>query len=92
MLPRLSLALGLAFLAALPALCSCSSSHRRDQYYGTDAGANYQIPDAVSFSSAGDVDEAGAEAATDDGAALDPDMAASPDDGAAQDSDPGTDS
>jgi hypothetical protein len=92
MLPRLSLALGLAFLAALPALCGCSSSHRRDQYYGTDAGANYRIPDAVSFSSAGDADEAGTEAATDDGAAPDPDMAASPDDGAAQDSDPGTDS
>ena len=51
MLPRLSLALGLAFLAALPALCGCSSSHRRDQNYGTDAGTDFQIPDAAGFPS-----------------------------------------
>jgi len=79
MLPRLSVALGLAFLATLPALCGCSSSQRRDKNYGTDAGANYQIPDAASFSSTADV-------------ADDTDPDAFSDDGPVPDADPGTDS
>jgi hypothetical protein len=82
MLSRLSVALGLAFLAALPALCACSSSHRRDKSYGTDAGADYQIPDAI-FTSQADASTADVD---------DSDLAAAPDDGSAQDSDPGTDS
>ncbi|HJX64288.1 MAG TPA: hypothetical protein VJ860_10110 [Polyangia bacterium] len=84
MLPRLSLALGLAFLAALPALCGCSSSRRRDQNYGTDVGANYQIPDAAHFSSS-----TGADAADATG---DTGLEAEPADASVQDSDPGTDS
>jgi len=49
-LPCLWVVLGLAFLAPLPVLCGCSPSQRRDQYFGTDAGLNYQIPDAATFS------------------------------------------
>jgi hypothetical protein len=37
----LSAAAGIASAAA-----SCSSDGLRDQHYGTDAGANYKIPDA----------------------------------------------
>jgi hypothetical protein len=86
MLPRLSVALGLALLAALPALCGCSSSHRRDQSFGTDAGANYQIPDAAHFSSSAGADTSVADATDDTG------LEAEPADASAQDSDPGTDS
>jgi hypothetical protein len=86
MLPRLSAALGFAFLAALAALCGCSSSQRRDQSFGTDAGANYQIPDAANFPSAAGADASTADAADDTG--LEDVLA----DVSAQDSDPGTDS
>ena len=86
MLPRLSVALGLAFLATLPALCGCSSSQRRDKNYGTDAGANYQIPDAAHFSSSAGADTSVADATDDTG------LEAEPADASAQDSDPGTDS
>jgi hypothetical protein len=86
MLPRLSVALGLAFLAALPALCGCSSSQRRDQSYGTDAGANYQIPDSANFSTAADTDASTADSEVDTG------LEAAPADLSTQDSDPGTDS
>ena len=50
---RLPVVLGLASLVALPAfaLAGCSSSQRRDQNYGTDAGSDFQIPDAAGFSS-----------------------------------------
>jgi hypothetical protein len=74
MLPRLPVGFGLALLATLSALGGCSSSNRRDQFYGTDAGANYQIPDAAVFSNptGGDADvvEAAADA---DGTAADAD-------------------
>jgi hypothetical protein len=86
MLPRLPVVLGLVFLATLPALCGCSSSNRRDQYYGTDTGANYQIPDAAVFTSptAGDADvnETAADA---DGTAADADGTAADADGTAAD-------
>ena len=53
MLSRLPVVLGLASLALLPALAlsGCSSSQRRDQNYGTDAGTDFQIPDAAGFPS-----------------------------------------
>jgi hypothetical protein len=53
MLSRLLVVLGLASLLALPALtlAGCSSSQKRDQYYGTDVGTDFQIPDAVGFPS-----------------------------------------
>lgn len=88
MLPRLPVVLGLAFLAVLPALalCGCSSSHRRDQYFGKDAGANYQIPDAASFSSQGGADASAADAAADIG------LEASPEDASPQESGPGIES
>lgn len=51
MLSRLPVVLGLASLVVLLASPGCSSSARRDQNYGTDAGLDFQIPDAVtSFS------------------------------------------
>ena len=62
MLLRLPVALGLACLTLLPALVGCSSSHRKDVNYGTDAGANYQIPEAATFANSG---ETGANAETD---------------------------
>ena len=72
MLPRLPVVFGLALLAALPALGGCSSSNRRDQFYGTDAGANYQIPDAAVFSDQTGEDADVVEAAADaDGTAAD---------------------
>jgi hypothetical protein len=53
MLSRLLVVLGLASLLALPALtlAGCSSSQKRDQYYGTDVGTDFQIPDAAGFPS-----------------------------------------
>ena len=50
---RLPVVLGFASLALLPALAlsGCSSSQRRDQNYGTDAGTDFQIPDAAGFPS-----------------------------------------
>jgi hypothetical protein len=65
MLPRLPVVFGLALLATLPALGGCSSSNRRDQFYGTDAGANYQIPDAAVFSNQTGEDADVVEAAAD---------------------------
>ena len=56
MLPRLPIFFGLACLALLPVLGGCSSSQRKDQNYGTNAGADYQIPDAATFSSQSHVD------------------------------------
>jgi len=49
---RLATAFGLALVTTLAALTlgACSSSQRRDQFYGTDAGAGYQ-PEAATFSS-----------------------------------------
>ena len=45
MLPRLPVVLGLASLAGFPALgFGCSSSNKRDQNFGTDAGTDFQIP------------------------------------------------
>jgi hypothetical protein len=100
MLPRLPVVLGIAFLATLPALGGCSSSHRRDQFYGTDAGADYQIPDAVTFPSQtaedasvaeapDDADpEAGVEAGVEDG----PAEASAQESAAGFDSDSGVDS
>jgi hypothetical protein len=74
MLPRLPVVFGLALLATLPALGGCSSSNRRDQFYGTDAGANYQIPDAAAFSNPTGEDADVVEAAADaDGTAVDAD-------------------
>jgi hypothetical protein len=74
MLPRLPVVFGLALLATLPALGGCSSSNRRDQFYGTDAGANYQIPDAAVFSNPTGEDADVVEAAADaDGTAADAD-------------------
>jgi hypothetical protein len=45
-----SIAFALPLVAALAAfaLATCSSSQRRDQFYGTDAGAGYQ-PEAAGF-------------------------------------------
>jgi hypothetical protein len=72
MLPRLPVVFGLALLATLPALCGCSSSNRRDQFYGTDTGANYQIPDAAVFTGPTGEDADVVEAAADaDGTAAD---------------------
>ena len=74
MLPRLPVVFGLALLATMPALGGCSSSNRRDQFYGTDAGANYQIPDAAAFSNPTGEDADVVEAAADaDGTAADAD-------------------
>ena len=74
MLPRLPVVFGLALLATLPALGGCSSSNRRDQFYGTDTGANYQIPDAAAFSNPTGEDADVVEAAADaDGTAVDAD-------------------
>ena len=74
MLPRLPVVFGLALLATLPALGGCSSSNRRDQFYGTDAGANYQIPDAAVFSNPTGEDADVVEVAADaDGTAADAD-------------------
>jgi hypothetical protein len=55
MLPRLFIAIGLASLAALcvAAPIACSSSQRRDQYYGTDQGSDYQ-PEAGVFDGSSD--------------------------------------
>ena len=69
MLLRLPVALGLACLTLLPALVGCSSSHRKDVNYGTDAGANYQIPEAATFANSGETGaetDAETEAAGDD--------------------------
>lgn len=88
MLSRLPVVLGLAFLSGFAALApsGCSSSHRRDQYFGTNAGTDYQIPDAASFSS-----QAGADASTAD-AAADTGLEAAPPDALAPESGPGIDS
>jgi hypothetical protein len=76
---RFAVAFGFALLAALSALAlgACSSSQRRDQSYGTDAGAGYQ-PEAAAFSNpqpsdAADValEDASAESAQDAGAHVD---------------------
>ena len=86
MLPRLPVVFGLALLAALPALGGCSSSNRRDQFYGTDAGANYQIPDAAVFSDQTGEDADVVEAAADaDGTAADTYGTAADADGTAAD-------
>jgi hypothetical protein len=88
MLPRLPVVFGLALLAALPALGGCSSSNRRDQFYGTDAGANYQIPDAAVFSDQTGEDADVVEAAADaDGTAADADGTAADTYGTAADAD-----
>ncbi len=43
-------------IGLMPAVAwSCSSSSQRDQYYGTDAGQGYTIPDAAASTSTGDV-------------------------------------
>jgi hypothetical protein len=86
MMPRLPVVLGLAFLGVLPALCGCSTSHRRDQNFGTDAGSEYQIPDAADFPS-----QAGADANAED-ASADIGLEAVPADTSTQDSDSGFDS
>jgi hypothetical protein len=87
MLPRLPVVFGLALLATLPALCGCSSSNRRDQSYGTDAGANYH-PDAAVFSNQTGEDADVVEAAADaDGTAADADGTAVDADGTAVDAD-----
>jgi hypothetical protein len=85
---RLQVALGLAFLSGFAALApsGCSSSHRRDQNFGTNAGSDYQVPDAASFSS-----QAGTDASTVD-AAADTGLEAAPPDASAQESDSGVDS
>ena len=88
MLPRLLVVLGPAFLAFLPALCGCSSSHRRDKNYGTDLGANYQIPDAANFPT--QAGTSAADAAADAGA--DTSMEVLPSDALAEESGPGIDS
>jgi hypothetical protein len=64
MLSRLPVVLGLASLAMLPALTlsGCSSSQKRDQFFGTDAGTDFQIPDAAGFSSQPTVEAGTAEA------------------------------
>jgi hypothetical protein len=69
MLPRLPVVLGLACLTVLAALTAsgCSSSRRRDQYFGTDEGSNYRIPDAAGFSSQVQADGSAADAAGDAG-------------------------
>ena len=86
MLPRLPVVFGLALLATLPALGGCSSSNRRDQFYGTDAGANYQIPDAAVFSDQTGEDADVVEAAADaDGTAADTYGTAADADGTAAD-------
>jgi hypothetical protein len=66
---RLAIAFGLPLVAALAALAlvTCSSSQRRDQNYGTDAGAGYQ-PEAASFTSP---DTSADEETTDDASAVD---------------------
>jgi hypothetical protein len=88
MLPRLPVVFGLALLATLPALGGCSSSNRRDQFYGTDAGANYQIPDAAVFSDQTGEDADVVEAAADaDGTAADADGTAADTYGTAADAD-----
>jgi|GEM_PF-2553635 hypothetical protein len=84
--PRLLVVFGLAFLAMLPVLCGCSSSHKRDQYFGTDAGANYQIPDAANFSSQEGADASAADIADDT------ELEAVPADASAQESGPGIES
>ena len=87
MLPRLPVVFGLALLATLPALCGCSSSNRRDQSYGTDAGANYH-PDAAVFSNPTGEDADVVEAAADaDGTAADADGTAADTYGTAADAD-----
>jgi hypothetical protein len=86
MLPRLPVVFGLALLATLPALGGCSSSNRRDQFYGTDTGANYQIPDAAVFSNPTGEDADVVEVAADaDGTAADADGTAVAADGTATD-------
>ena len=88
MLPRLPVVFGLALLATMPALGGCSSSNRRDQFYGTDAGANYQIPDAAVFSDQTGEDADVVEAAADaDGTAADADGTAADTYGTAADAD-----
>lgn len=88
MLPRLPVALGLAFLAVLSALSlsGCSSSHRRDQYFGTNAGADYEVPDAAVFSGQTDADASADDAEDDTG------LQAVPPDTSVQESGPATDS
>jgi hypothetical protein len=100
MLPRLPVVFGLALLATLPALGGCSSSNRRDQFYGTDAGTNYQIPDAAVFSNQtgedADVVEAAADAdgtvADAEETAIDAEAKDAADDASAEESDSGFDS
>ena len=67
MLSRLPVVLALASLALLPALLGCSSSHRRDQYFDTDAGTDFQIPDAAGFPSQATDDAGAADLASDTG-------------------------
>ena len=88
MLPRLPVMLGLAFLAVLPALAlsGCSSSHRRDQNFGTDVGADYQIPDAASFTSQAAADAGSADDEVETGSEATPADALSPESGPGVDS------
>jgi len=67
MLPRPLFGFGLVCLATLPLLTlgGCSSKLPRDQYYGTDAGANYQV-EAASISSPPDDDASPADELSDD--------------------------
>lgn len=81
MLPRLSVAIGLACLAVLGVVApfACSSSSRRDQWYGTNEGADYQPEAGVFTGDGGDLSsEAGSvEAGSDE--VTSPDSQTSPD-------------
>lgn len=59
------MALGLATAMSMSA-CGGDDSGRRDQFYGTDVGANYQLPDGFldRMPDTGDAGDAALDAAT----------------------------
>jgi hypothetical protein len=63
------MALGLATALSMSA-CGGDDSGRRDQFYGTDVGANYQLPDGFldRMPDTGDAGDAALDAATGDDA------------------------
>jgi hypothetical protein len=71
-------ALAALFLGGALVLAACSDEDIRDQYYGTDVGGGYTLPDAADARDGGDAgdaaqtaDGAGAPIGTDAGAATD---------------------
>ena len=88
MLLRLLVGFGLASLAVFLVLSSCSSSKKRDQNYGTDAGLDFQIPDASTIASQ---QVTGDASATEVGPDVLPASGLAPADTSAQESGPASD-